>query len=198
MPQIVLDPPRVFAFGGEKVAAGVAEHMSMNSTLWEHLLPKTLDHAREAHRRPWASSLGEEDVANSGSLALLQCSERTKDVTAEVVGAVLSSFDPPHQDCPTGEVDVAPFQIHELRGSQPMPPCHANGEPIPLGPSVAFSSLLQEGELSLREVVIVALPRLFNFRPLGHLADGRPSPCHNCAKLKDCSTIAHYLNSVNG
>ena len=96
-------------------------------------LPRSLNHASDAHAPERLAALVHEDVGAPDARSLLLAPyelEAVNLVPFQVVRAVGAAFEPTNNDGALGQVEVIPPQIAGFRNAQPMPIDQEANQPI--------------------------------------------------------------------
>ena len=161
--EVCLQGPRVVSLVGQRVAAGVPEHVRVRLEGKLGLDPCPLDHAREPGGAEGCPALRGEHEGRLGLLLALEPPQRPQLVPEDRMGAGRALLDPAHVKRPRGELDLVPAQVHQLGGPQAVPIGHKHHRGVPVAPAVLPGGVHQPLDLGLGQVLAGA-----------QLAVGRP------------------------
>ena len=114
MTEVGLQGPRVVPLVGQRITAGVPEHVRVRLEGELRLDPYPLNHAGKAGRGEWRATLGREHERRLRVLLPLQPAQRTQLIALIGWVAGLALFDATDGQGGTIEVDLVPAQVHQL------------------------------------------------------------------------------------
>jgi hypothetical protein len=120
MSEPALNGPGVVSFVGERVAAGMTEHVRMRLEFETSGSGGALHHSGEAGGRERGSPLADEDEGRRRALAL-EPAQRPEFIPVKRMSARGAALDPPDVEHRAVEVDLVPAEIADLGGPQAVP-----------------------------------------------------------------------------
>jgi hypothetical protein len=112
---------------GERIAAGVAEHVRMRRQFKAGACRRPLDQPTKASRREWCPApLTDEDVGRRPLGFTLQPAQSAHLIALQGMGARGAILDAADVEVGAVEVHLIPTQVTQLRRPKSMPACHQN------------------------------------------------------------------------
>ena len=153
MAEVGLQGARVVPLVGQRVAAGVPEHVRVRLEGQLGLRACPLDHAGEASGAERRSALRREHEGRLGLLLALEPPQRPQFVPEDRMGAGRALLDPADVQRGRPEVHLIPAQVHQLGGPQAVPVGHKDHRGVPVAPAVSLGGVHQPLDLGLGQVL---------------------------------------------
>jgi len=169
MAKIGLQSARIVALVGQRIAAGVPQHVRVCLKGQFDLPARALDHAGEACGAEGVTAFRGEHVGRFGLLLALEPPQRPQLVPKDRMGAWCPLLDPADMQSCRGELHLIPAQVHQFGDAQAMPVGHKDHGGVPVSPAVALSRSHQPLDFGFGQVLAGA-----------QVAIGRP-PGRNCS-----------------
>jgi hypothetical protein len=118
--EVSLQGSGVVPLVGERVAAGMAQHVRMGLKAKTRLAPSPLDHAGEACGAEWCSTFRSEDERRLRLLLALKAPQGTQFIAEYRVSARCAPLDPANMQRSRSEVDLIPTKVNKLGGPKAM------------------------------------------------------------------------------
>jgi len=153
MPQIGLQRSRIVPLVGQRIAAGVPEHVRVRLEAEPRLSSRPLNHAGETCGRKRRTAFRGEYEGRLGLLLALKPPQGAQLVTNDGVGAWGAAFDPADMQRGRPEVHLVPPQVYKLRSTEAVPIGHKDHSDVPVPPAVLPGGTRQPLDLSLSQVL---------------------------------------------
>jgi hypothetical protein len=157
-----LDGPGVVALVGERVAASMAQHVSMNREGYLGLDASPLDHLGQAGNRERGTALAYEDKGRLG--LTLQNPQRPEFIAKQWMRGGCSALGSAQMQVAGLELNIAPLKLAQLRGPQAVPEGDQDHGGIAVPMAIALSGGNQLLNLALGQMLARADIRI---RPPG-------------------------------
>ena len=151
--EVGLQRPRVVALVGQRITAGVPQHVRVRLEGQLGLPARPLDHAGEPSGAERCPAFRGEHEGRLGLLLALEPPQRPQFVAEDRMGAWGALLDPADVQGGRSELHLIPAQVHQLGGPQAVPVGHQDHGGVPVAPAVALGGVHQPLDLGLGQVL---------------------------------------------